>query len=65
MNINFNLGNGQSQAATMALAEMCKKYYQCENCPVTKTGIIQIDGVIVSCSTEIIRRIQREANKNA
>ena len=64
MNINFNLGNGQ--AATMALAEICKNYPECKGCPVTKTGAIQIqiDGTMVSCSTEIIRNIQRKAGKN-
>lgn len=62
MNINFNLGNGQ--AATMVLAEMCKKYYQCENCPVTQTGAMKLDGTTVSCSTEIIKNIQRKAGKN-
>lgn len=62
MNINFNLGNGQ--AATMALAEICKQHYQCEDCPVTQAGVIKIDGTMVSCSTEIIKHIQRKAGKN-
>ena len=62
MNINFNLGNGQ--AATMALAEICKQHYQCEDCPVIKTGAIKIGGTMVSCSTEIIKNIQRKAGKN-
>lgn len=62
MNINFNLGNGQ--AATMALAEICKEYPECKGCPVTKTGAIKIDGTMVSCSTEIIKNIQRKAGKN-
>ena len=62
MNINFNLGNGQ--AATMALAEICKQHYQCEDCPVTITGAIKLDGTMVSCSTEIIKHIQRKAGKN-
>ena len=62
MNINFNLGNGQ--AATMALAEMCKKYPECKGCPVTVTGAIKIDGTMVSCSTEIVKYVQRQASKN-
>ena len=62
MNINFNLGNGQ--AATMALAEICKQHYQCEDCAVKDNGAIQIDGTMVSCSTEIIKNIQRKAGKN-
>ena len=62
MNINFNLGNGQ--AATMALADICKQHYQCEDCPVTQTGAIKIDGVMVSCSTEIVKHIQRQKSKN-
>ena len=62
MNINFNLGNGQ--AATMALAEICKKYPECKGCPVTQTGAIKLDGTMVSCSTEIIKNIQRKAGKN-
>lgn len=62
MNINFNLGNGQ--AATMALAEMCKQHPQCVGCPVNGNGAIKIDGTTVSCSTEIIKNIQRKAGKN-
>lgn len=62
MNINFNLGNGQ--AATMALAEICKEYPECKGCPVTQAGAIKIDGTMVSCSTEIIKHIQRKAGKN-
>ena len=62
MNINFNLGNGQ--AATMALAEICKKHPECKGCPVTVTGAIKIDGTMVSCSTEIIKNIQRKAGKD-
>ena len=62
MNINFNLGNGQ--AATMALAEICKKYPECKGCPVTQTGAIKLDGTMVSCSTEIIKNILRKAGKN-
>ena len=61
MNINFNLGN--SQAATMALAQLCKQYYQCEGCPVTQIGATKLDGTTVSCSTEIIKNIQRKAGK--
>ena len=61
MNINFNLGNGQ--AATMALVEICKQHYQCKDCPVTQTGAIKIDGTMVSCSTEIIKNVQRKAGK--
>lgn len=62
MNIDFNLGNGQ--AATMALAELCKQYPECKDCPVTQTGAIKIDGTMVSCSTEIIKNIQRKAGQN-
>ena len=62
MNINFNLGNGQ--AACIALAEICKHHPDCKNCPVTQTGVIKIDGTMVSCSTEIIKNIQRKAGKN-
>ena len=62
MNINFNLGNGQ--AATMALADICKNHSECKGCPVTVTGAIKIDGTMVSCSTEIIKHIQRKAGKN-
>ena len=62
MNINFNLGNGQ--AATMALAEICKQYYQCEGCPVEANGGLIIDGTKTTCSTQIIKDIQRKTGKN-
>ena len=62
MNINFNLGNGQ--AATMALAEICKNYPECKGCPVEANGGLIIDGTKTTCSTQIIKDIQRKAGKN-
>lgn len=62
MNINFNLGNGQ--AATMALAEICKNYPECKDCPVDTNGGLVIDGTKTTCSTQIIKDIQRKAGKN-
>lgn len=61
MSINFNMGNGQ--AAVMTLAEICKNHPECKNCPVTQTGAIKLDGTMVSCSTEIVKNIQRKAGK--
>ncbi len=62
MQFTFNIGGGET--ATQKLAEKCKQHYQCENCPVKDNGAIQIDGTMVSCSTEIIKNIQRKAGKN-
>ena len=62
MNINFDLGNGQ--AATMALAEICKNYPECKGCPVDINGGLIIDGTKTTCSTQIIKDIQRKTGKN-
>lgn len=62
MRFSFNMGSGED--ATNKLAEMCKQYYQCQGCPVMKNGAIQIDNTPVSCSTAIIKNIQRQAGKN-
>ena len=54
---------GDGETVTQKLAEKCKQYYQCENCPVLKDGAIIIDNTPVSCSTAIIRNIQRNNGK--
>jgi hypothetical protein len=61
MQFTFNMGDGET--VTQKLAEKCKQYYQCENCPVLKDGAIIIDNTPVSCSTAIIRNIQRNNGK--
>ena len=62
MNINFNLGNGQ--AATEELAKICKQHFQCENCPIKEKKILTIGGVGVTCSTQMIKDLMKEAGKN-
>jgi hypothetical protein len=61
MQFTFNMGGGET--ATQKLAEMCKQHYQCENCPVLEKGAIVIDNTPVSCSTAIIRNIQKNNGK--
>lgn len=61
MQFTFNMGGGE--AATQKLAEICKQYYQCEKCPVLEKGAIVIDNIPVSCSTAIIRNIQKNNGK--
>ena len=63
MIFNFNMGNGEDD--TLKLAQMCKNYYQCENCPVLEKGAIKFtdSNNLVSCSTAIIRNIQKNHGK--
>lgn len=62
MNINFNLDNGQS--ATEELAKICKQHFQCENCPIKERKMLRIGGVDVTCSTQIIQDLMKNAGKN-
>ena len=52
------------KSATMALAEICKNYPECKGCPVDINGGLIIDGTKTTCSTQIIKDIQRKTGKN-
>ena len=61
MTFNFNMGQ---IGDTSYIENICKTHPECKDCPVTQTGAIKLDETMVSCSTEIIKHIQRKAGKN-
>ena len=63
MRFTFNMGQNDSQMNQIIVD--CKKYFQCENCPIMKDGGIRnpITGMMYSCSTAIIKNIQNKNGK--
>ena len=62
-NFGFNINNGQEDINK--IIEVCKQYSQCINCPIMNQGYIKFDNSdnITSCSTAIIRKIQKQHGK--
>ena len=63
MIFNFNMGQ---IGDTSYIENICKNHFACESCPVLEQGAIQNtnDKTIYSCSTAIIRNIQKRAKNN-
>ena len=63
MRFTFNMG--QNDLLMQQFIEDCKKYFQCEGCPIMEKGGIKnpTTGVAYSCSTAIIRNIQKKNGK--
>ena len=61
MNFTFNMGG---MANTSYIESICKNHPECENCPILEQGAIQkaTDKTIYSCSTAIIKNIQKAKN---
>ena len=61
MKFTFNMG----KADTTFIENICKNHRECEGCPVIEQGAIKSasTNVIYSCSTAIIKNIQK-ARKN-
>lgn len=60
MRFTFNMG----KADTTFIENICKNHRECESCPVLEQGAIQnaVDKTIYSCSTAIIKNIQKAKN---
>ena len=63
MRFTFNMG--QNDAQLQQMIEDCKKYHQCEGCTIMEKGGIKspMSGNMYSCSTAIIRNIQKKNGK--
>lgn len=63
MRFTFNMG--QNDAQMQQMIEDCKKYFQCEGCPIMEKGGLRnpMSGNMYSCSTAIIRNIQKKNGK--
>lgn len=63
MRFTFNMGQNDSQM-NQIIAD-CKKYFQCEGCPIMAKGGVKnpITGIAYACSTAIIRNIQKNNGK--
>jgi len=61
MNFTFNMGQ---MVNTSYIENICKNHPECESCPVLEQGAIQnmADKIIYSCSTAIIKNIQKAKN---
>ena len=62
MIFNFNMNN---VGDTSYIENICKQHSGCDGCPVLEKGAIQntFDRTIYSCSTAIIRNIQKKNGK--
>ena len=58
MNFTFNMG----QNNTTFIENICKNHPACEGCPVLEQGKIQSGQAVYSCSTAIIKNIQKAKN---
>lgn len=57
----FNFYTGQNDGQMKQIIEDCKKYFQCEGCPIMEKGGVlnPITKITYSCSTAIIKNIQK------
>lgn len=62
MQFNFNMGQ---IGDTSYIEKICKEHKECIDCPVLEKGAIQntFDRTIYSCSTAIIKNIQKNNGK--
>ena len=62
MTFNFNMGQ---IGDTSYIENICKTHPECKDCPVLEKGAIQTvtNGTIYSCSTAIIKNIQKNNGK--
>ena len=62
MNFTFNMGQ---MGDTTFIENICKAHQGCEGCPVMEQGAIKNVGtnVVYSCSTAIIKNIQKKNGK--
>ena len=64
--INIDLNSyGKTIGDTSFIENICKEHKECIECPVMERGAIKRagDGKIYSCSTAIIRNIQKNNGK--
>ena len=63
--MRFTFNQGFANDETTQIANICKEHYQCEGCPIMEQGALKNanTGVVSTCSTVIIRNIQKNGKQ--